>query len=199
MTSASRGAVRASLPCEAEGDLPKPAANGSTTLLDARRPPDTDAPSRCGGAHSVFVQFAKCPISPCAIRSIKAVRVAGYIQFRQRESARPAAEAPVYASMSGNRLHPPLIREMFRKPVFSLGQAGQARIPPPPPYGLGRSFRLLTPLPWCRESVNPGGAFVHPSAFLGYVEPASGVLCLAITGDRPRGGLPTPLSMGRVP
>jgi hypothetical protein len=88
---------------------------------------------------------------------------------------------------------------MFRKPIFSLGQAGPAGIPPLPPYGLGRSFRLLTALPWCRKSVNPGGAFVHPSAFLGYVESASGVLCLTITGDRLQAALPTPLSMGSVP
>jgi hypothetical protein len=181
------------LPFEAEGDLPKPAANGLMTLLDARCPTGTDAPSRRGRAHSVFVQFVQCQISTCPDGSIKPIRVTGYIQFRPGKLARLAAAAPFHASMSGSRLHRPVIREMFRKPVFS------PRRPALPAYGLGHRSRSLTPLPWCREGVKPGGAFVHPSAFLGYVESASSVLRLTITGDRLQAALPTPLSMGSVP
>jgi len=145
----------------------------------------TDVPSQCGRAHSVFVQFAKCLISTSAIRSIKAVRRAGYIPFRQTESVRLAAEAPVYWSMSGNRLHPPVIREMFRKLVFCPGRAVPAGIEPPSACDLRRSFRWVTPLRCCREGIDPGARPIHPSVFLGSIE-LSNVPCLTVTGDRRR-------------
>jgi hypothetical protein len=183
----------------------KPAANRSTTLPDARRPTGTDAPLRCDRAHSVFVQFAKCPISTCAIGSVKAVRGASYIQFRQRKLARLAAAVPVYSSISGSRLRPPVLRQMLRKLVFCLGRAVPAGVKPPSAHDLRRNFRLITLLCWWRESTDPGVRPRHKSAFLGSVESTSSVLCLTTTGVRPHAAgrrsdrLATPLSTGNVP
>lgn len=138
-------------------------------------------------------------ISTCTTGPIKAVRGTDYIQFGQRKSARLAAEAPVYSSMSGSCLHLAVIREMFAKLVFSPGRPVPAGVTPSPGYGLVGSFRLPIPRPWCRVSFETGGRFVHPSALLGYVESASSVLCITITGDRLQAALRTPLSAGSEP
>jgi hypothetical protein len=118
------------------------------------------------------------------MESIKALRVAGYIQSRQWQLARLAAEAPGYSSVLRSRLYPAVIREMFRKPVFSPGRAVPAGAKPPSAYHLKRRFRSGPPLRWCRKSSDPGVRPALPCAFLGYVESTSSVRRLTIAGDR---------------
>ena len=127
------------------------------------------------------------------------------IRFRQRESAKQAADARVYSSTSGSRLHPTVIREMVQKFVSSPGSAVTAGVKPRYPRHLRCSFPVITLLRWYRESIDFGVHRVHPSVLLGYVESASTVLCLTITGDLLRAGgqrpdrLATTLSTDSVP
>ena len=113
----------------------------------------------------------------------RAARVATYMQFRQRKSATLAAEGPADPSMSGSRLRPPVIGEMFGKLVSSPGQAVTAGVKPPSAHPLRHGFPMVTRLRRYDERIDPGVQPVRPSVFLGYVESPSNVRCLTITGD----------------
>jgi hypothetical protein len=169
MTSASRRgdlcrAVRASLPSEAEAWV-------------RVRPRDT------ARVHSVFMQFAKCRISSCLVRSITGGAGARLYQSLDSGGRPKLAATPVYSWMSGNRLHPTVIREMFYKLVSSAGRAVTTGAKPHDAHHLGCSLPAAKLLRWYRESIDLGVRSVHPSVLFDHVESASTVLCLTITSD----------------
>jgi hypothetical protein len=124
--------------------------------------------------------------------------------FKHSKLATLAAEGPLYLSMSGSRLRPPVITEMFRKLVSDPGRAVTADVKLLSAYYHRRGFPMETRR-WYRERIDPNARPGHPSVFLGYVGSASSVRFLTITGDLLRAAdqradrFATPLSTDSVP
>jgi hypothetical protein len=103
--------------------------------------------------------------------------------FRKRKSPKLVAEAPVYSSMSGSCLYPTVFSETFRGLVSDPGRAVTADVKPPAAHRPRRGVPMVATLRWYRESVDAAVRPIHSFVFHGYVESASNVLCLTITGD----------------
>jgi hypothetical protein len=136
------------------------------------------------GAHSVLVQFAKCQISACPVRSVKgrAGDCLYPVQTEEVGQAGGGGAGPIRRCRTAAFMQ--LSSDKCSTSLFpSLGLAVTARVKPQYAHHIRCRLPVVTPLRWYRESINPDVPPVHPSVRLGRVESASTVQCLTITRD----------------